>query len=160
VRGTAGGKDLRIQEFPAPDPALTGHNAANLARLLAHGLPVPAGLVLTAPACREIQDAVVRIIRSEADFGRLRPGDVLVCPTTSPAWSVVFPHAGALVTEFGGTLSHAAIIAREFGIPAVLSTHDGTRRLREGQVVTVDGTVGAVRVASCDPVAPRLGQLP
>jgi rifampicin phosphotransferase len=102
----------------------------------------------------------VRIIRSEADFGRLRPGDVLVCPTTSPAWSVVFPHAGALVTDFGGTLSHAAIIAREYGIPAVLSTHDGTRRLREGQVVTVDGTVGAVLVASSDPVAARLEQLP
>jgi phosphoenolpyruvate synthase/pyruvate phosphate dikinase len=64
------------------------------------------------------------------------------------------------VTDFGGTLSHAAIIAREYGIPAVFSTHDGTRRLRERAGGHGRRTVGAVLVASSDPVAPRLGQLP
>jgi rifampicin phosphotransferase len=86
----------------------------------------------------------VRIIRGEAEFGRLRPGDVLVCPTTSPVWSVLFGQAGALVTDQGGLLSHPAVIAREHHIPAVLATGDATRRLRDGQVVTADGTRGLV----------------
>ena len=62
----------------------------------------------------------VRIIRCEADFDRLRAGGVLVCPATSSVWSVLFPTVGALVTDFGGMLSHPAIIAREFGVPQSL----------------------------------------
>ncbi len=88
----------------------------------------------------------VRVIRSESEFDRLRPGDVLVCPTTSPAWSILFALAGALVTDGGSAFAHAAVIAREFGIPAVLGTGDATRRLRDGQLVTVDGTAGRVRI--------------
>jgi rifampicin phosphotransferase len=88
----------------------------------------------------------VRIIRSEADFDRLRAGDVLVCPATSSVWSVLFPSVGALVTDFGGMLSHPAIIAREFGVPAVVATRVGTAQLQNGQVVTVDGTTGTVEV--------------
>ncbi|HET7518343.1 MAG TPA: PEP-utilizing enzyme, partial [Actinomycetes bacterium] len=84
----------------------------------------------------------VRVIRDESQFGRLGPGEVLVCPTTSPAWSVLFTQAGALVTDGGGLLAHAAVIAREYGIPAVLATGDATRRLRDGDAVTVDGTAG------------------
>jgi rifampicin phosphotransferase len=89
----------------------------------------------------------VRIIRSEAEFDRLRAGDVLVCPVTSPVWSVLFPSIGALVTDSGGILSHPAIIAREYGIPAVVATGNGTLALHDGQVVTVDGTSGIVQVA-------------
>ncbi len=88
----------------------------------------------------------VRVIRGEADFHRLRPGDVLVAPVTTPAWSVLFGLAGAVVTDGGGTLAHAAIVAREHGIPAVLNTGDATRRFRDGQQVTVDGTRGVVEV--------------
>jgi rifampicin phosphotransferase len=88
----------------------------------------------------------VRVIRSEAEFGRLRAGDVLVCPVTSPVWSVLFPSLGALVTDHGGTLSHPAIIAREYRVPAVVATCTGTARLRDGQVVAVDGTNGTVEV--------------
>lgn len=86
----------------------------------------------------------VRVIRDESEFHRLRPGDVLVCPITSPTWSVLFSQAGALVTDGGGVLAHAAVIAREHGIPAVLATRDATRRLRDGELVTVDGTAGVV----------------
>jgi rifampicin phosphotransferase len=88
----------------------------------------------------------VRIIRDEADFGRLRPGEVLVCPITSPAWSVLFVQAGAIVTDGGSVLAHTAVIAREYGIPAVLATTNSTGRLHDGDVVTVDGTAGTVTI--------------
>lgn len=90
----------------------------------------------------------VRIIRDETEFDRIRAGDVLVCPMTSPVWSVLFPSVGALVTDAGGTLSHPAIIAREYGVPAVVATGAATTRLREGQLVTVDGSTGRVRTVS------------
>lgn len=85
-----------------------------------------------------------RVVRSEEEFDKVRGGDVLVCPITSPTWSVLFPSIGALVTDSGGLLSHPAIIAREFGIPAVLATGSGTERLEDGQMVTVDGGTGRV----------------
>jgi rifampicin phosphotransferase len=88
----------------------------------------------------------VRVISSEAEFDRLRAGDVLVCPVTSPVWSVLFSSVGALVTDSGGVLSHPAIIAREFRVPAVVATRVGTAQLHDGQVVTVDGTAGTVEV--------------
>lgn len=87
----------------------------------------------------------VRVVRGESDFALLRPGDVLVCPTTDPAWSVLFGTAGALVTDGGGLLSHAAIVAREHAIPAVIGTGRATSQLSDGDVVTVDGTRGEVR---------------
>ena len=89
-----------------------------------------------------------RIICGEDEFDRLQPGDVLVCPATCPVWSVLFAGIGALVADFGGALSHQAIIAREYGIPAVVGTREGTSRLTDGQTVTVDGTTGSVRVIS------------
>jgi phosphohistidine swiveling domain-containing protein len=90
----------------------------------------------------------VRIIYDEAEFDRLRAGDVLVCPVTSPVWSVLFPSIGALVTDTGGILSHPAIIAREYGVPAVVNTGGGTSALHDGQLVTVDGSAGTVRIVS------------
>ncbi len=110
------------------------HGEADAAGMLS-GIPVSAGSY-TGPA---------RIIRSESEFHRLRPGDVLVCPVTSPVWSVLFPSIGALVTDIGGMLSHPAIIAREYRLPAVVATGDATSRLTDGQIVTVDGTAGVVR---------------
>lgn len=86
----------------------------------------------------------MRVIRTEAEFHKLKSGDVLVCPITSPVWSVLFPSIGALVTDTGGILSHPAIIAREHRVPAVVATGNATRRLQDGQVVIVDGTDGLV----------------
>lgn len=86
----------------------------------------------------------VRVVRDETEFAKLRAGDVLVAPTTSPPWSVLFLHAGAVVTDGGGVLSHTAVIAREYGIPAVLATGVATRRLCDGDPVSVDGTTGVV----------------
>jgi rifampicin phosphotransferase len=88
----------------------------------------------------------VRVVLDEFGFGKLRPGDVLVCPITSPVWSVLFPTIGALVTDSGGILSHPAIIAREHRVPAVVATGNATGVLRDDQVVTVDGSSGQVQL--------------
>jgi pyruvate,water dikinase len=98
------------------------------------------------PAARGTYSGPVRVIMGEHEFDKIRSGDVLVCPITSPVWSVLFAKVGALVTDSGGILSHPAIIAREYGIPAVVATRTGTRRLRDDQRVTVDGNTGVVRV--------------
>jgi pyruvate,water dikinase len=95
----------------------------------------------------------VRLVRDETEFPKLRPGDVLVCPITSPAWSVLFVQAGAVVTDGGGVLAHTAVIAREYGLPAVLATGAATQRLRDGDRVTVDGTAGVVTINDGDPTA-------
>jgi pyruvate,water dikinase len=86
----------------------------------------------------------VRVVRHEAELEKVQPGDVLVCPATSPAWSPVFGSIGALVTDTGGILSHAAIIAREFAIPTVVATGNATDLFLDGQAVTVDGDAGRV----------------
>ena len=88
----------------------------------------------------------VRVVMDESEFGKLRPGDVLVCPVTSPVWSVLFPSVGALVTDTGGLLSHPAIIAREYAVPAVVATGNATALLGDDQVVTVDGGAGRIEV--------------
>lgn len=89
---------------------------------------------------------VVRVILNETEFGKIQAGDVLVCPTTSPVWSLLFSSIGALVTDAGGILSHPAIIAREYGLPSVVATGNATQHLKDGQTVTVDGNAGIVEV--------------
>jgi pyruvate,water dikinase len=86
----------------------------------------------------------VRVVRTPAEFGRLRSGDILVCPYTNPAWTSLFQRAAAVVVDTGGVASHAAIVAREYGIPAVMGTGTATTSLADGQVVTVDGDRGRV----------------
>jgi pyruvate,water dikinase len=85
-----------------------------------------------------------RVVRTAADFDRLEPGEILVCPVTTPAWTRLFARAAAVVTDVGSPASHASIIAREYGIPAVVGTGDGTSRIRDGELVTVDGGAGVV----------------
>jgi pyruvate,water dikinase len=89
----------------------------------------------------------VRVVRGSSEFGTLRQGEVLVAPYTNPAWTPLFERAAAVVVDSGGPASHAAIVAREYGIPAVMATVDGTRRLVDGQEVLVDGDRGLVRAA-------------
>jgi len=100
----------------------------------------------------------VRVVMGEHQFGKIRPGDVVVCPVTSPTWSVVFPSMGALVTDSGGILSHPAIIARELGMPAVVGTGNATKVLKDGQRVTVDGSAGVVEFV--DGATPAYGRVP
>jgi pyruvate,water dikinase len=98
------------------------------------GIGVSGGQV-TAPAC---------VILSPEDFARMRPGDVLVAVNTTPAWTPLFALAAAVVTDIGGPLSHSSIVAREYGIPAVMATGSATHRIRNGQMITVDGGTGMV----------------
>ncbi len=88
--------------------------------------------------------ATARVLFGPEDFGQMRPGDVLVAVTTTPAWTPLFTMASAVVTDIGGPLSHSSIVAREFGIPAVMATGVATRLIQSGQVVTVDGAAGTV----------------
>ncbi|MEA2003196.1 MAG: PEP/pyruvate-binding domain-containing protein [Actinomycetota bacterium] len=87
----------------------------------------------------------VRVITSLADGVRLRPGDVMVAHATDPSWTPLFLIAGGIVLEMGGPLSHAAIVAREFGLPAVLNARHATKVFSEGDTVFVDGAVGLVK---------------
>jgi pyruvate,water dikinase len=85
-----------------------------------------------------------RVITTADQLHTLRVGEVLVCPTTSAAWMIVFRRAGAIVADTGSVLSHTAIVAREFALPAVVATGSGTSSLMTGEEVTVDGVRGVV----------------
>jgi phosphohistidine swiveling domain-containing protein len=91
--------------------------------------------------------APARVLRGSEDFGQMQPGDILVAEITTPAWTPLFAMAAGVVTNIGGPLSHGSIVAREYGIPAVLGTGVATQRIRSGQVVTVDGSAGTVSLA-------------
>ncbi|WP_426997661.1 PEP/pyruvate-binding domain-containing protein [Pseudarthrobacter sp. N5] len=88
-----------------------------------------------------------RIIRDQSEFDQLQPGDILVASATTPVWTMLFARAAGVVTDTGSIGSHASQVAREYGIPAVVCTGDATRRLKSGQVVTVDGSAGVVEVS-------------
>jgi rifampicin phosphotransferase len=87
-----------------------------------------------------------RVTLTQADFGSVRPGDIIVCPSSNPSWVPLFAIAGGLITDTGGVLSHAAVVAREFGLPAVVGTGDATLRIADGRLVELDGSTGTVRL--------------
>ena len=91
-----------------------------------------------------IVSARVRVVTDQGQFHQLRPGEVLVCSYTNPAWTPLFASVSAVVTETGGAASHAAIVAREYGIPAVMAVPGATKTLATGEEVLVDGTRGTV----------------
>ena len=98
------------------------------------------------PVSPGVYTGTARIVGHPGDCNRLEPGDVLVTASTSSAFNVVLPLLGAIVTDRGGQLSHAAIIAREYGIPAVVGTMKATSVIPDGARVTVDGTAGTVEI--------------
>jgi rifampicin phosphotransferase len=97
-------------------------------------------------ASKGFYTGTARVVMDETEFDKVQPGDVLVCPITSPVWSVLFPSIGALITDTGGILSHAAIIAREYRLPAVVGTGNATDLLSDGDLVTIDGANGTIHV--------------
>ena len=96
------------------------------------------------PASHGNAEGTARVVCDERDFARIEAGDVLVTTTTTPAWTPLFPSLAALVTETGGILSHAAVVAREYGLPAVVGVADATRLIPDGRRVRVDGGAGTV----------------
>jgi len=101
-------------------------------------------LVSGTPASPGRATGSVRVIRGQSEFDELQAGEILVAPLTAPAWTPLFTRAAAVVTDVGSAAAHASIIAREYGIPAVVGCGDATARLRTGMRVTVDGSTGNV----------------
>ncbi len=141
---------------PPPPPAelFTGHAADLLASIITYralmedSAPEPAapkkdvleGLAASAGS----YTGTARICTDPSHFGAVEPGDVLVARATMPSYNVLLPIVGAVVTDRGGALCHAAIVSREYGLPCVVGTRDATRRIEDGDRVTVDGDTGRV----------------
>jgi phosphohistidine swiveling domain-containing protein len=119
------------------------HGAAEAARTR----PVsPDALLIGEPASPGRASGAVRIVRGPEDFRDFRDGEVLVARLTAPAWTPLFARAAAVVTDGGTLAAHASLVAREYGIPAVVGTGDATLKLRDGQAVKVDGAAGTVEL--------------
>jgi pyruvate, water dikinase len=93
-----------------------------------------------------VVEGPARVLMDVNQIGEIRDGEILVCPVTAPSWAPVFGKIKAAVSDIGGSMSHAAIVAREYGMPAVVGTGDATKRIRTGQRIRVDGDRGIVQV--------------
>lgn len=146
----AGRRALRDEQARLVAPLIIGRVNPILARLFASyartvgAVPSTSALVKGTPASPGRAGGVVRVIHAPDEFDMLQPGEILVAPTTAPAWTPLFGRAAAVVTDVGSAAAHASIIAREFGIPAVVGCGDATARLRTGMRVMVDGGTGNV----------------
>ncbi len=140
------GVAVRPPDGTPMDPLLE----AILVRLAGRRPPQPMEEALTVltghPASAGVVTGTARVVRSLAEAAKLDEGDILVCEMTLPPWVPLFALAGAVVADTGGQMSHCAIVAREFGIPAVVGTQIGTRVIADGATITVDGTRGEVHL--------------
>jgi pyruvate,water dikinase len=93
-----------------------------------------------------ILEGVARVCRSVDDLGKIQTGDILVAPSINPAWSAYFPNVSGVVTDIGGVFGHAAIVAREYKLPAVVATGTATKIIRTGDRIKVDGDTGMVHI--------------
>jgi phosphohistidine swiveling domain-containing protein len=98
-----------------------------------------------------VLEGIARVVRTVDEFDEVRDGDILVCQMTNPAWVVLFTKIAGLVTDTGGTTSHPAVLAREFGIPAVVGTSVATVRIATGDRLRIDGTAGLVEILEREP---------
>jgi len=104
------------------------------------GFPVSSGIIT----------AKASVVTGPSEFDKMEPGTILVSPLTTPAWTQLFAHAVGLVTDIGSILAHGSIVAREYGIPAVLGVGNGTIRIKHGQTITIDGDAGTVLIHEDD----------
>jgi rifampicin phosphotransferase len=110
------------------------------------GSEADSGDVITgSPVSPGVADGIVHII-FDPRGAQLAPGEILVCPGTDPAWTPLFLAAGGLITEVGGMMTHGSVVAREYGIPAVVGVHQATTRLKDGQRIRIDGTAGKIMI--------------
>jgi pyruvate,water dikinase len=93
-----------------------------------------------------VVEGPARIVKSVKEISRLQQGDILVCQITNPTWAPIFQTIVAAVSDIGGSMSHAAIVAREYGLPAVVGTGNATSRIKDGQRIRVDGGRGVVTI--------------
>ena len=111
-------------------------------------------LIVGLGASAGVVDGIARVVRTVDEFDQVRDGDILVCQMTNPAWVVLFTKIAGLVTDTGGTTSHPAVLAREFGIPAVIGTSVATQRIVTGDRIRIDGSAGRVEILRPDPTGP------
>ena len=109
---------------------------------------VPADAIIGQPASAGTASGPVRFITDPDQFDTFQPGEILLARATAPAWTPLFARAAAVITDGGAITAHASIVAREYGIPAVVGTGDATHRLLTGQWVTVDGSTGIVHTTT------------
>jgi pyruvate,water dikinase len=105
--------------------------------------PAPPGALVGTPASPGTVTAPARVVL-DPQGATIAPGEILVAPSTDPGWTPLFLTAGGVVVEMGGPMSHGAVVAREYGIPAVVGVPDATTRIRSGQTITVDGSAGSI----------------
>lgn len=136
-----------------PAPLLIGRLSGTFAKIFAdidqllHGeVPAAPNELRGMPASPGRVSGVARVVRGAEEIERLREGEILVAPITTPAWTPAFLRAAAVVTDTGSIASHASVVAREYGLPAVVALGDATTRLRDGDRITVDGSRGVVFV--------------
>ena len=103
------------------------------------------GAITGSPVSPGVVEGVAHVVLDPRG-AQLAPGEILVCPGTDPAWTPLFLAAGGLVMEVGGLMTHGSVVAREYGIPAVVGVHEATTRLKTGQRIRVDGSAGRVTV--------------
>jgi len=137
------------RRLPAPItlgafPRLMGDPVARAVQKARRTESLPDDAILGHPASIGRATGRVRLVAGPQDFPSFRKGEILVAKATAPAWTQLFPLAAAVVTDGGTLAAHASLVAREYGIPAVVGTGDATSRLHTGQLVTVDGGAGAV----------------
>jgi pyruvate,water dikinase len=108
--------------------------------------PREVGVVKGVAASKGVVRGTARIILDLNEVERLGPGEILITHATAPPWTPLFAVAGAVVTEAGGILSHCAVVAREYKLPAVVGAKGAIQRIRDGSLVTVDGTAGIVHI--------------
>ena len=104
------------------------------------------GRLIGAAASPGTVEGTARVVITADELATVREGDILVCPITSPAWAPIFSNVRAVVTDIGGVMSHAAIVCREFGLPAVVGTGRATAEITSGQKIRVDGSTGVVTI--------------
>jgi pyruvate,water dikinase len=141
----------RIEQRLSPPvvlPVGSKYYGMNVEKLTSGGLTEDPRVIKGFGSSQGRVTATARVLLGPEDFDQLQPGDVLVAPLTTPAWTPLFALASAIVTDIGGPLSHSSIVAREYGLPAVLGTGVATRRIHSGQTITVDGGAGTVTVES------------
>jgi phosphohistidine swiveling domain-containing protein len=104
-----------------------------------------------------VVEGIARVVLREDQFDEVKAGDILVCQMTNPAWVVLFTKIVGLVTDAGGTVSHPAVLSREFGIPAVVGTSVATEQIKTGDRIRIDGRSGVVEILSAAPVLAGVG---
>ena len=131
------------------DPAIVmlwGITSESLDRWLVADELADTGEIRGFAASRGVVEGIARVVKSVDEIGRLQQGDILVCPVTNPSWAPIFQKISATVSDIGGSMSHAAIVCREYGLPAVVGTGNATQKIKDGQRIRVDGGRGVVTI--------------